>query len=152
MTTTRASDLAAEHELRPNILTSPGRRIAASFCDALALVIILAVAQVLVDAQYYAVANLGITFGYYAAFLTLNSRTPGQWLFKQITVTSDYRRLTVRTAFVRSAWVLVSYLLFGIPFLTVLFSARKQAVHDMMAKTFVVDSNESGGGPGRSVI
>jgi uncharacterized RDD family membrane protein YckC len=119
-------------------------RLFAGATDLFVLMVALGIIQPFAPGVWYIVANLVIPFAYYAASLTLKSRTLGQWIFRQVTVTLNYERLPADVAIRRSAWVFLSYLFLGLPLLTILFSAKKQAFHDMMAKTLVIRQNISG--------
>jgi uncharacterized RDD family membrane protein YckC len=90
----------------------------------------------------YLWANPVASFAYYGLSLSLYSRTLGQWIFKQTVVTLNYQRLSWALAFRRAAWIGVSYLFLGLPFLTIPFTSKKQAMHDMLTDVIVVKQRD----------
>jgi uncharacterized RDD family membrane protein YckC len=117
-------------------------RVGASGCDILLLAFILAQVQPY-SGNYYPEVNVCICFIYYALSLALTSRTPGQRALGQKTVTLDEQNLTANLAIKRAVFMMFSYLLFGFPFLTILFSSKKQALHDILSNTVVVQSTKT---------
>ena len=92
-------------------------------------------------------AYLGFTLLYYAAAGTYYSlmessrhqATLGKLALGIKVVDRDGRRLSISHAFGRWFSASLSYLTFYIGFLMAAFTERKQALHDMVAGTFVVD-------------
>jgi len=55
-----------------------------------------------------------------------------------MTVTLNCGLLSPRAPLKRAGWIVVSYLLLGLPLLYILFSPKRQAFHDFMADTVVI--------------
>ena len=72
--------------------------------------------------------------------------TFGGWCVGIRVVDLNYQRISPNRAVGRLLSSILSSLIFGIGYLMVLFTKRKQCLHDMMAKTIVINLNE------RSVI
>jgi uncharacterized RDD family membrane protein YckC len=115
-------------------------RASASACDIFILMVGIGLAQRSTPYFVHGIANITITFAYYAILLSLHSKTLGQLAFRQIVLTQEYNRLSISLAIKRAAWILVSYLLLGLPFLTILFTKKRQALHDIMTDTIVIAS------------
>ena len=81
-----------------------------------------------------------LVFGpfYRVGFWTLGGQTPGMALLGLRVVRTDGRPIGLATAFRRWALRLLSALALGLGFLPVLFSPRRQAFHDRLARTVVV--------------
>jgi uncharacterized RDD family membrane protein YckC len=71
-------------------------------------------------------------------FWTIVGRTPGMALFGLCLLRTDGRPVGLLTAMKRWLFRLGSILALGLGFLPILFSARRQAVHDHLAGTLVV--------------
>jgi uncharacterized RDD family membrane protein YckC len=113
-------------------------RLSASAVDLLTLMTAMTALQAFTSGLVYTLANVVVCFAYYAISLSLKSRTFGQWVFGQITLTANYERLSASAATKRAKWIVVSYLLLGLPMLGILFSPKRQALHDLMADTVVI--------------
>ncbi len=75
---------------------------------------------------------------YRVGFWTVNGQTPGMAILGLRVLRTDGRPIDLLTAFKRWALRLCSILALGLGFLPVLFSARRQALHDRLAGTVVV--------------
>jgi uncharacterized RDD family membrane protein YckC len=113
-------------------------RILATIFDVIILVILISIAYGLTPISTHIFVNLIVSIGYYAILLGWKSRTIGQAILKQRVVTLEYQRLPADVAVKRAAWITISYLLFGIPFLAILFTKKRQAMHDVLARTVVI--------------
>ncbi len=120
------------------------RRVLAGALDCallvVALMVLLAVPGI-ANTVAYQILNIALPFLYYACSLGLKSRTIGQSVFGQTTVSLQYMPLTWYVSIKRAAWTLTSYLLLGLPLLTILFTSKKQAFHDIASGTLVVDAH-----------
>jgi uncharacterized RDD family membrane protein YckC len=114
-------------------------RTAASSCDLFILMVAIGWAHHYLPSPIGGLANVTVTFAYYAILLSLSCRTLGQRLFGQLVVTEEFGCLSVGTALRRAGWILASYILVGIPFLAILFTEKHQALHDMMTHTVVIN-------------
>jgi len=72
------------------------------------------------------------------------SATPGQFMCKLIIVDADGKKLTIVKALVRSAAKFLSFGFMFIGFIGVFFSQYRQAFHDAIAKTYVVNKDMTG--------
>lgn len=78
-------------------------------------------------------------WAYYAGFESSSWRaTPGKRLCSLVVVDLNGRQLTLQRATLRFAAELLSGLLLGIGYLMAAFTARKQALHDLIAETLVL--------------
>jgi uncharacterized RDD family membrane protein YckC len=78
-------------------------------------------------------------WGYYAGFESSSWRaTPGKRICSLIVVDTDGRQLSLGRASVRYAAELLSGLLLCIGYVMAAFTARKQALHDLVAGTVVL--------------
>lgn len=82
-------------------------------------------------------------FLFYSLYHTLCESTPmrgsiGKKLCKLAVVDADGRRLSVGRALIRNFTKWVSYFVFGLGFLNIIWNERKQGWHDMLAKTYVI--------------
>lgn len=80
-------------------------------------------------------------WAYYAGFESSAWRaTPGKRLCSLVVVDLKGGQLTLQRATLRFAAELISGLLLGVGYLMAAFTARKQALHDLIAGTFVLRS------------
>jgi uncharacterized RDD family membrane protein YckC len=120
---------------RPLVRQAPRREIS---LPVFALIVVLTVLQSFTRGSAYLIANIAVTVLYYSISLSLKSRASGQWSFGQMTVTLNCGLLSPRAPLKRAGWIVVSYLLLGLPLLYILFSPKRQAFHDFMADTVVI--------------
>lgn len=84
--------------------------------------------------------SLAITVGYYAWFHASHSMaTPGKMAVGIKVVRTDGARISLARGIGRYFATILSGLILGIGFLMAAFTARKQALHDMVCDTLVVD-------------
>lgn len=133
-----------------------GKRLVAYLIDAILIAIALfAVSQLmfalLVDGGTLS-DELAITIGnrlvlisilLYIAYFTLmesskKQGTVGKIIMKIKVVNEKFERLTLVNALGRSVSRIISGIIFGIGYLMVLFNKDKKALHDMIARTYVV--------------
>jgi len=83
-----------------------------------------------------------VFFIYHLAFYLSPLRgTLGQYLFKLIVVDADGKKLSFGKALIRSICKVLSFNIFFLGFISVIFSKYRQAFHDAMAKTYVVSKD-----------
>jgi len=80
----------------------------------------------------------------YIAYFTLmesssKQGTLGKILMKIKVVNSDYKKLSIVNALGRSVSRIISGIILGIGYIMVLFTKNKQALHDKLAKTYVIN-------------
>jgi len=85
--------------------------------------------------QVYVIALVIYNFIFYVLPL---SSTPGQYLCRLIIVDADGKKINIAKALIRSAGKLLSVGLYGIGTLAIFFTPYRQALHDLIAKTYVV--------------
>lgn len=84
---------------------------------------------------------LGYPCLYYALFESSRLQaTPGKLLLGLAVVDRSNNRVRFGRAFSRSIFKEISSLLMGIGFVVAAFTSNKQALHDIIAKTYVVDN------------
>lgn len=117
-------------------------RLGASVLDVIILFFFISIAEGLTYRSTFpwssAIVNFIVSLGYYIICLSWKNRTIGQWIFRQVVVLSNGSKLPPDVAIKRSAYIIITYLLLGLPLLTIIFSKKKQAMHDMMADTVVI--------------
>lgn len=69
--------------------------------------------------------------------------TLGQYLFKLIVVDADGKPISFGKAIIRSICKVLSFNIFFLGFISVIFSKYRQSFHDALAKTYVVNKNAS---------
>jgi uncharacterized RDD family membrane protein YckC len=136
----------------PLVIASAVRRIAASAVD------FLLVAAVDVAVLYFTLAVTGLSLidifvipavpmlaflmllngGYLVAFIAASGQTIGKMLTGIRVVNHDGGRVDVPGALLRAAGVLLAVVTFGLPYLPVLVSGEKRALHDRLAGTRVI--------------
>jgi len=79
-----------------------------------------------------------ILVAYFLAFWTLYGATPGDMIQGVKVVTTDEQSFGLGTSVVRFIGYLVSWFVFCLGFLWVIWDKDKQGWHDKMAKTYVV--------------
>jgi uncharacterized RDD family membrane protein YckC len=77
-------------------------------------------------------------FLYFTLFVGSRGQTPGKILFGLRIVPVNGKQMTYGRACLRSLFWIVSLLLFSIGFLMIAFTPRKQGLHDMLARTYVI--------------
>jgi uncharacterized RDD family membrane protein YckC len=88
--------------------------------------------------RVYAIALVAYNFVLY--ILPLRS-TLGQRICKLIVVDADGNKISVLQALVRSLCKLLSLSFYGVGFISVLFSQKRQSFNDAVSKTYVVKRN-----------
>lgn len=86
----------------------------------------------------WVLALLGWAFVYMVVSLSLAGRTPGKAIVGLRVVNRDGSPLTPRRAIVRVLALPLSFLLFGIGFVGILFGRERRGLHDVIAGTAVV--------------
>lgn len=66
------------------------------------------------------------------------SSTPGQAICRLIIVDGEGNKINIAKAIIRSPIKLLSVVLYGLGTITIFFTQYSQAVHDLLAKTYVV--------------
>ena len=75
---------------------------------------------------------------YFTFFTYWGGQTPGKMLMRVRVVTKDFGNLTLLRAFARTLCYFLSSLFLGLGFLIAAFDRDKRALHDLIAKTYVV--------------
>ena len=78
--------------------------------------------------------------GYFVGFWTVTGETPGDRFMRVRVVSSDGTRVGLWQAVLRCLLMLLSALALFIPNLLILFDSRRRALHDVVARTVVVES------------
>jgi len=101
----------------------------------------------------YNLSQIIFDFGYYldyifyvlysSVFLSLFSTTPGKFLCKLRVLGENNLRISKTSSVLRSSLQPFSMLLFGIGYVSMFKSSKKQAWHDKVAKTVVVRTSDS---------
>jgi len=124
------------------VLAGFWRRAAALFVDVLILFIPQSIINlVLAGAPTVAmIINIVLTAAYFVAFhSSAKMATPGKMAFGIKVTTLDGNRIGVPLAIGRYFATWLSTLILGIGYLMAAFTERKQALHDMLCKTLVVN-------------
>lgn len=141
-TPTNITTPAVEAMSGPSI-TGPIWRLLAGLIDVIALMILIGLVEAFIPHSMNIAANLFVTLAYYLLMLILFSGTVGQMICGDIVTTEDGGHPTVWTAIRRSLWITVSYILCGLPFVTMFFTKRHQTLHDLVAHTIVIRKRSS---------
>ena len=115
-----------------------GKRVVARLIDVAILFVILHIIHRWIQGSIFAVANIAISETYFVSFWGSLGATPGKLLLKQRIVTLGLEPIDVTVALKRALIAVFSDLLFGIPYMAVLFSSKKQGLHDRFANTYVI--------------
>ena len=83
-------------------------------------------------------ALLSISFSFYAYFWTKSGQTLGMQAWKIKMIMQNNTKVDLKSATVRFFTMLLSFLLFGLPFLWLLFSRNKQTLHDTLSQTCTI--------------
>lgn len=139
-----------EHEMRygePNY-AGFGVRLAAYLIDLVALALIRAAISLLFSVPFmstgWGILWFGNLFGFlYFVFLEAGSgqATIGKQVMKIKVVDAYGQRMTLSKSFIRNLSKILSSLILLIGFLLILFDDKKRGLHDMIAKTFVVEAS-----------
>jgi uncharacterized RDD family membrane protein YckC len=78
--------------------------------------------------------------GYFVGFWSVAGETPGNRFMRIRVTSSDGGRVGVVQAVLRCVCLLLSALALFIPLLLILFDSRRRALHDVVARTVVVES------------
>jgi uncharacterized RDD family membrane protein YckC len=97
------------------------------------------------DLKTVLIAVAGVVYvlwviGYFVGFWTVTGETPGDRFMRVRVVSSDGTKVGLWRAVLRCVLLLLSALALFIPFLLVLFDRRRRALHDVLARTVVVES------------
>lgn len=84
------------------------------------------------------IGKLIILFVYHVGSYFLISATPGQWLRKIKVVNSNGSKMSLMKNILRFICYLLSFFTLGIGFLMIVFSDKKEALHDKIMKTLVI--------------
>lgn len=134
------------------ISTSPPgllRRFSAMVYDALVLLAILFLAtavalplnygEAFASTQFfYPVYLLVVSFLFFGWFWTHGGQTIGMRAWKIMLTSNTCESVNWLQAFIRFSSALLSWLVFGIGFLWILFNRENKAWHDLLSKTFIV--------------
>ena len=132
-----------------------GKRLVAYIVDA---IIVYVIAQILIvievtvlpkimDGQSFATAAIALSWiiimlTYLAYFIFLESSqkqaTLGKRIMKIKVVDSQGKRLSLANSIGRNLGRILSGMIMGIGYLMIIFTKKKQSLHDMLAKTYVV--------------
>lgn len=122
----------------PIAITKVMNRLGGGFLDVVFLMPLIGVAQHYAPSAMSGASNVLTVFVYYSITLSIFSRTPGQMLFGDLVITERGKHLTVGTSLKRAAWITISYIFAGLPFLLIFFNEKRQTLHDKLAHTLVV--------------
>jgi uncharacterized RDD family membrane protein YckC len=86
----------------------------------------------------YAIVMVGYNF---ALYLLPWDSTIGQRVCKLIVVDADGNKISLVQSLVRSLCKLLSLSFYGVGFVSVLFSQKRQSFHDAIARTYVIKRN-----------
>jgi uncharacterized RDD family membrane protein YckC len=78
--------------------------------------------------------------GYFVGFWSVTGETPGDRFMRIRVVAVGGERIKLRRALLRCVCLLLSALALFIPVLLILFDKRRRALHDVLARTVVVES------------
>lgn len=135
-------------------------RVMAAFLDLIVIIllntcisslIIIFIVEILlthIDFQYVIIINSITIFAIYLIYFVLGESskrqaTIGKWIFKIKVSNFHGSRISLNTALLRT--IIKMLLTFGcLGFPMVYFSSKKQAFHDYLAKTIVINSGERG--------
>jgi uncharacterized RDD family membrane protein YckC len=78
--------------------------------------------------------------GYFVGFWSVTGETPGDRFMRVRVVSAGGGKIGVRQALLRCVCLLLSALALFIPNLLILFDKRRRALHDVVARTVVVES------------
>ncbi len=142
MDDTQSKNLDSAGEIRSDLpqYAAVWRRALGGGCDLFILMLVIGLVQRSTPSIVHGLANIGVTLIYYGSLLSLNSRTLGQRIFGQLVLTEQHKRLSASIAIKRAVWIVISYLLLGAPFLMMLFTKKRQALHDIATNTVVIVS------------
>ncbi len=88
-----------------------------------------------------------ITMGFYYIILHWKfGATIGKMAFKIKLVNTEYKKINLKTSFIRFLLFLISVSVFGLGCLLIFFNNKKQSFHDIIAKTLVVYLIKNGDG------
>ncbi len=135
--------------------SSIGKRLVAFLVDSFLTFMIGVWLIIITDEWYFGLSSLIIGAAYY--ILSEGSSwhaTPGKKLMGIMVVDENGQGIDYSKAAARYLGRLLSAMIFGIGYLLALFDDRNQALHDILAHTFVVDNAFAGSGSasGRSVV
>lgn len=80
------------------------------------------------------------TVGYFATFWATTGRTPGNRALRIRVVAADGGRLAPRRALLRFVGLTLATIPLFAGFLPILVDARRRGIHDMLARTVVIDA------------
>jgi uncharacterized RDD family membrane protein YckC len=112
-------------------------RFAAFFIDALILTVpIIYVKKNFAENAVY--INMAISAIYNTAFVGFYGKTPGKMLFRLKIIKTSGDNVNFIDAFIRYLATILSQIILFAGYLMVIWDKRKQALHDKIAKTYVV--------------
>jgi uncharacterized RDD family membrane protein YckC len=116
------------------------RRFASSFIDGILLTIASTILQLILGSAGYGLAFI-IDFGYFTYFHGTTGQTPGDAALSiRVVGKDDGAPIGYGRAFVRCLVSIVSYLVFLLGYLWMLWDSEKQTWHDKAANSVVVPS------------
>src|SRR5258705_5940523 len=117
------------------------RRVAAAFLDALVLVIPVVIVTLLIKEEVLRdLVSVFVGFAYFAGFHSSRLQaTPGKKAFGIKVTNQQGERIGFGRAIARHFAIWLSSIVLGIGFLLAGFTRKRQALHDMICRTFVVN-------------
>ena len=133
---------------------SLGKRFLAAIIDYVAISAIGLFIILITDEWYFGLSALFISAVYYILFEGGSwHATPGKKIMKISVVDEFGTGIDYSKATIRFLGRILSSLIFGIGYIIALFDDKRQALHDRLAGTYVVEGDaESAGATGHSVI
>lgn len=95
--------------------------------------------SLLVPALSYLIATLLVGFSYYAFLHAKIKQTPGKFLLGIELVQLDGKNASLERTFLRFCIKILSFILLFLPLLPILFNQQRQALHDILADTIVIE-------------
>ncbi len=83
-------------------------------------------------------SSIAVTILYFGWFNADGRQSPGKKIFKLMVVDDSFKPVPLAKSFLRAAVYAFDFLVLGLGHLLILFNKKKPALHDFMAKTYVV--------------
>lgn len=83
-----------------------------------------------------------LSFFYYTWFNSNNRQSIGKKYFNIIVISSDGEKVTIKKSIIRTFLFFVDSIIYGLGHLLILFSNKKQTLHDLICETYVIRKKE----------